>query len=213
MQNLQTARKSALCHCVVMVNDQHRIAVPSCFHCLGTGLRDSDREKTITRNANRRIPTWDEFLAFNGAHCKKIYRRLDVSWCCPACTRSKFELLRWTLLFPHTPAPYEGWAMGLHTHHDHRADPEWTNGMRKLSSWPPRFPATVICEQCNAADATAKRKLKLPKNFSFSPIEIGSFVTAIPHGWHLLNYQQAHEIYQRIAHIPPPPIVPWPSFN
>ena len=201
-----------LCRCVVGTPDgQHRIALPTCFFCLGTGLRDTDREKAIARNANRRIPTQEEFDAFDGAHCKQIYRRLDASWRCPACKRSKFELLRWALLFPKSPSPYEGWAMGLHTHHDHRADPIWIDKKPQRSNWLPRFAPTVICEQCNAADATAKRKLDLPKAFSFSPLEIGAFVAATPHGWHLLNYDVAQQIFQQIPQAAPQPF--WLPFN
>lgn len=212
--SIQSARRNALCRCVVIAPDtQYRIPQAGCLYCLGTGLRDVDREKVIVRNATRRVPTPEEFLAFDGAHCKQLYRRLDASWCCPSCRRSKFELLRWTLLFPHTLTPYEGWAMGLHAHHDHRADSVWINGQLQRSSWPPRFPETVICEQCNAADASAKRKLKLPKSFSYSPVEIGSFVTATPHGWHLLNYQLAQRIFESITQVPPPPPVPWPSLK
>lgn len=59
----------------------------------------------------------------------------------------------------------------------------------------PRFPKTVICGRCNAADGTAKRKLKLPADFSFSPHEIGEFVIAQPHGEHELNFELAEEIY------------------
>lgn len=209
MDRLQSARRNALCRCVVIAPDSaHRIALPTCLHCLGTGLRDAEREKAIARNMNRRFPTWTEFLAFDGAHCKNLYRQLEPSWRCPSCRRTPYELLRWTLLYPHSPAPYEGWAMGLHTHHDHRADSTWIDGKPLRSSWPPRFPAVVMCEQCNNADAAAKRKLKLPKNFSFAPAEIGSFVTATPHGWHLLNYPLARQIFDSIAHVPPSPLVP-----
>jgi len=61
-----------------------------------------------------------------------------------------------------------------------------------------RFPETVICDQCNSADGAAKRKLRLPKDFSFAPYEIAMFVTAIPHGKHKINFDAARAIYEAI---------------
>lgn len=201
--------KKQICRCVVETSDgSHRLALPTCPICLGTGRLDRDREKVIAKNAACRIPTSEEYFAFDGAHCRQIYQRLDHSWRCPACNRTKYELLRWTMLYPRSPRQHEGWAVGLHNHHDHRADPVWIEGKPHSSGWLPRFPLTVICEQCNSADATAKRKLKLPATFSFSPAEIGSFVFATPHGWHLLNYRQAEVIYESVSRVPPPP--QWP---
>lgn len=61
-----------------------------------------------------------------------------------------------------------------------------------------RFSMTTICDQCNAADGAAKRKLKLPNNFSFPPREIGFFVKATPHGKHEINYEIAKAIYEAV---------------
>ncbi|EGF93800.1 conserved hpyothetical protein [Asticcacaulis biprosthecium C19] len=60
---------------------------------------------------------------------------------------------------------------------------------------PARFKPVVICEQCNSADATAKRKLGLRKDFSFSPLEMRQFVRATPHGFHHIDYDLALRIY------------------
>jgi hypothetical protein len=90
--------------------------------------------------------------------------------------------MRWTTLYPKKPQlRRKGWAVGIHKHHDH--------GM------PPRFPVTPICEQCNSADGHAKRMLGLPANWSFSPHEIGRFVTATPHSNHIVNLHIALSIY------------------
>lgn len=204
--NLQTAKKNSLCPCVNVDSELlHRRALSTCSYCLGTGIRNKDREKNILRNLTRRIPTFEEFNSFDGAHCKNIYRSLDISWRCPGCRRSKFECLRWTMRFPNSANAKEGWALGLHKHHDHRADPILIDGKYKPSAWTPRFSEIHVCEQCNSADATAKRKLNLPKEFSFSPIEIGTFVIPTPHGWHLLNYEIAEQIFLQISKVPPPP--------
>jgi hypothetical protein len=56
----------------------------------------------------------------------------------------------------------------------------------------------VLCDQCNAADGAAKRRLKLPDNFSFSPVEIAQFVTATPHGKHVIDLGLAERIYMSL---------------
>jgi hypothetical protein len=92
-----------------------------------------------------------------------------------------------------------GWAVGLHTHHDHRDDQYRYSSEARPPGFCTRFVDTLLCEQCNSADASAKRKLKLPENFSFSPAEIAMFVTATPNGWHLLDYDIASRIYAQIV--------------
>lgn len=75
----------------------------------------------------------------------------------------------------------------MHRHHDH--------SVPLLSVGIPRFPETVICDQCNAADGVSKRHLKLPRDFSFSPAEIRSFVIAVPHGKHRVDLEAARITY------------------
>lgn len=169
----------------------------TCLHCFGTGDTDPRRELTLKRNRERRIPTQEEILRFDGAHCKRLYASIGLDWRCPGCHRTKYQLMRWTRLFPTKPNWYMGWAVGLHKHHDH-------------GSWPGRFPETLVCEQCNNADTAAKKELKLPKNFSFSPAEIRCFVIPIPHGWHLINYAAAQQLYRAVSLPPAPPPALWP---
>jgi hypothetical protein len=99
-------------------------------------------------------------------------------------------------LYPKLPTRHEGWAAGLHRHHDHAND-----AFRYGRSEPfvaVRFAEAVICEQCNSADGTAKRKLGLPSTFSFSPAEISQFVRPTPHGFHEINYDVARTIFQAV---------------
>lgn len=173
------------------------IAVATCVRCFGTGITDPRREETLKRNRELRIPTLEEVSGFDGAHCKRLYSSIGPDWQCPGCQRTKYQLLRWTMLFPNRPDRHMGWAAGLHKHHDH-------------GNWPGRFPKTLVCEQCNSADAAAKRALKLPKKFSFSPAEIRCFVIAIPHGWHLINYTAAQWLYVA-ATLPPRSPAFWPA--
>jgi hypothetical protein len=103
--------------------------------------------------------------------------------------------MRWTTRYKKTQGggrvSYKGWMAGLHKHHDHSQD--------IFSSNVRRFSAIVVCDQCNASDGVAKRKLSLPENFSFSPLEIGEFITSMPHTKHTLNLEIAQELY--LAHI------------
>lgn len=188
---LQALRASSLCRCVPP-QERPRTPKPGCILCRGTGLRDRDREKVVDHNRDRRIPTPDDFAAFDGQHCRLIFQGLPPDWRCPGCARTTFEILRWTLRFPHRPDAFYGWVGGYHKHHDHSGDHLQFNGPYG------RFPATVVCEQCNSADSAAKRKLKLPAWFSFSPAEIRAFVSATPHGKHLIDYVIARQIYTRL---------------
>lgn len=101
--------------------------------------------------------------------------------------------MRWTKRQPKRWAgiykPYWGWMAGLHTHHDHAAP---------FLSGEGRFPDTVICDQCNAADGRVKRELALPDTFSFSPSEIREFIIAKPHGRHQVDLAKAKTIFERI---------------
>lgn len=146
------------------------------------------------RGREIRVPTWDEYLNFDGAHCRILYAGLQSDWVCPGCARSRYQILRWTIRFPKRPDRHEGWAAGLHRHHDHSIHkPRGPFGFVG-----PRFGSIVICEQCNSADGTAKRVLKLPEHFSFAPWEIGQFVRATAHGFHDVNYDLALQIFRQL---------------
>ncbi|HBO3036061.1 TPA: hypothetical protein L4R07_006261 [Pseudomonas aeruginosa] len=165
-----------------------------CLACQGTGIKNANREKLLKHNAEAKRPSMADYLAFDGAHCRNLYKGLAEDWQCPGCRRTKYQILRWTTLFPKIPsARRPGWAGGYHTHHDHACD-RYGFG-RTPVGYTPRFPPTVVCEQCNSADASAKRQLKLPEYFSFSPEEIRQFVLPYPHGKHLLDYRIARQIH------------------
>jgi hypothetical protein len=59
-----------------------------------------------------------------------------------------------------------------------------------------RFPITRICGDCNRADGEAKRELRLPTDWSYSPEELSLFVTAYPHsGETIIDFQMAYGLY------------------
>lgn len=135
-----------------------------------------------------RVPTREDYEAFAGGFCFNLWRGLGEEWKCPACGRTKFELLRWTRHVTYgdrSAGKYEiGWFAALHTHHDH--SPFGT---------PARFNEVVICDQCNLVDGRVKRHLGLPADWSYSPDEIRRFITAAPHGNHVVDYVEARRIH------------------
>lgn len=141
-----------------------------------------------------KIPTDEDYYSYNGAHTSILWNKLNDYWRCPACNRTKREIMRWTKRFIKGRGgvivkTYYGWMAALHTHHDHGGDCEFEKS---------RFHKQVVCDHCNAADGRAKRILGLPSTFSFSPKEIGKFITATPHAGHKTNYGKAKEIYDRL---------------
>lgn len=159
-----------------------------------TASRTADKlpSKAARRaGATAKVPSWEEYLAFDGEHCQNLWKTLGDDWRCPGCGRTKFEILRWTkktwypsLRRSDRSRPYLGWKAALHGHHDHRV--------------PPRFAETIICDQCNDVDRRVRRHFgkEMAEDFSFSPDEIRQIVRAVPHGGHELNFQKAWEIYR-----------------
>jgi hypothetical protein len=140
----------------------------------------------------KRIPTLEDYKNYDGAHCAQLWNSLGDTWHCPACGRSKFEIMRWTKrrwkAYVGKCDPYDDWMAGFHKHHDHSVPLIYPRPDG-------RFPTLIICDQCNSADGVAKRKLGLPEDFSFSPEEIRQFVTSEPHGKHKINFDIARKIY------------------
>lgn len=138
-----------------------------------------------------KIPSDGDFAAYDGAHCHILWKGLSAGWRCPGCNRTAKEIMRWTKRQQHGKPAYMGWMAGLHQHHDHAKDLAFC--------WDGRFKTVTICDQCNSADGTAKKKLKLPENFSFAPVEIQQFITATPHEPHRIDFEKAADIYKKLA--------------
>lgn len=128
-------------------------------------------------------------------------------WSCPCCHRDKRALLRVSktgVLMAH-----------LHRHHDHlheyiahrlqeRFGIEWTKGIpagtyhleHMGSQMIERFSPTVICQDCNGADAAAKRALpQIDRYFSFRPDEIRRFITPVANQAHSVDMDVALAIW------------------
>ena len=138
-----------------------------------------------------RLPTDEDYQSYDGAHCRNLWKKVDDSWRCPGCGRAKREIMRWTRRKPKPQSgihePDWGWMAGLHARRDHTGE---------QSSGIGRFHETIICDHCTSAATSAKKRLGLPKEFSFAPCEIRSFVTATPHGPHKIDLDRAREEYR-----------------
>ena len=137
-----------------------------------------------------KVPTAEEFATYRGAHCHQLWARVGPDWTCPSCRRTKYQILRWTTRNPGKPNRFQDWMAGLHEHHDHARSFQGVGIAR--------FRPIVLCDQCNSADGLAKRRLALPENFSFSPDEIGRFVSATPHGRHRIDLATAERIFRSL---------------
>ncbi|ARL21174.1 hypothetical protein [Burkholderia pseudomallei] len=149
-----------------------------------------------------------------------------MEWTCPACGRSKPEIVRLNT---------NGHLMcRLVEHHDHMKDLVKAEFERQCKAqkvivadeFARRFAArasqmvsaydnAIICDDCNAADPMAKAAVGTHKDFSFSPQEIRRFVRPRPNAPHEIDVEEAtriwhgHEqtfalrlkIVERIAHI------------
>jgi rubredoxin len=130
-------------------------------------------------------------------------------WFCPCCRRYKAGLVRLSsagVLLCH-----------LEWHHDHLRD----RNTRTLRARNPltevddragtnraielckglleRFYPTLICQDCNAAEGKVKQELRgtIDPDFSFSPVEIATFVEAAPNAPHKFNVRAAATAWDR----------------
>lgn len=115
-----------------------------------------------------RVPTDEEFAAYDGMHCAVIWRMLPADWKCPVCDRSKREILIWGERKGSNAVEYGeiGFKAGIDAHHDH--------GDIFGSGVLGRFKRTHICGACNNLDARLKKKVGAICDFSFSPEELRS---------------------------------------
>lgn len=142
-----------------------------------------------------------------GVHVNRWWVMTGSDWICPACGRSKPEIVR---------LDRHHFLMGqLHEHHDHMKD---LVRKRFLAEAVKRqvvvadelaekfairtafglsaYDNTVICSDCNYADAQAKRAVGTHPDFSFSPGEIRQFVEPRPNvGPHHINAVIAGKIW------------------
>jgi rubredoxin len=128
-------------------------------------------------------------------------------WICSVCRRSKREIARLNR---------RGAMMGeLHAHHDHMreyvarrfaevsaergeivADARATEFIKRAVPFACAFDETIICSDCNAADARAKVLVGAHPDFSFAPAEIAQFLIAAPNREHAIDASRARALWQ-----------------
>jgi hypothetical protein len=127
-----------------------------------------------------------------------LWDEQPADWICVCCRRAKPALWR--------PGKDDSLIGALHWHHDHLMDypnallrarlgPDWMPILEQktpgadhfrsgLCRFVERFPAEIICQDCNAADGAAKQHIQADRYFSFAPPEISHIITPmsnIPH--------------------------------
>lgn len=166
-----------------------------------------------------RAPTDQEYSTFTGASCTAKWKLLEHTWACPACRRTKRQIMKWIV-------KEQRWAFNVGEHHCHSLDAtfppfyppvDYAHGgidrmlayshfrspeslqkaidTGELLSRLVRFKPTIICYDCNTADGAMKRKLRLPKSFSYAPWEISQFVTATNNAKHQIDHLHAELLY------------------
>jgi rubredoxin len=135
-----------------------------------------------------------------------------ADWTCPACNRAKIEIARLT---------DQGVLLcQLDWHHDHLGDyarermkahvpPELPHEVqrpvsRAMAAAMPlieRFAETLLCNDCNAADAVMKAQLgkQVPGYFSFRPSEIARFAVIEPNRSHRIDVAIGETIWAEVS--------------
>lgn len=132
-------------------------------------------------NADFRSSTEALGLTPSTLKAEKITSLIGQDWTCPGCGRSKAAAIRFSA---------RGQAfLSLPRHHDHAGDGK--PGPKRRA----RFPITVVCNDCNVAEAAAKGQLVrsglVEKWFSFAPWEIHHFITSSPNQAHKVHHARA----------------------
>lgn len=148
----------------------------------------------------------------DGAHLNKWWVMTSVDWECPCCKRKKSEIVRLN--------KKNFLSCQLHEHHDHMkevvkhifeelstrkniivADELSEKFATKAAFSLSAYDNTVVCADCNKADADAKRLLQCHKFFSFSPNEIAEFICVTPNREHQIDVNAAKKVWERVEPI------------
>ncbi|QWF62948.1 hypothetical protein KM864_18760 (plasmid) [Ralstonia solanacearum] len=149
-----------------------------------------------------------ELFGAQGVDMTLAWACTPTTWACPACGRSKPEIVRLNS---------NGYLMcRLVEHHDHMKDLVQSEFERQCKSQKivvadesaKRFAArasqmvsaydnAIICDDCNAADPAAKGSVGTHRDFSYSPQEIRRFVRPRPNLPHDIDVDEAARIWQQ----------------
>lgn len=175
---------------------------------------DEVRQHPLTRHSDGRWSALSQVLKSDfetdRMNLNEAWAMTSLAWRCPACGRKKIDIARKT---------ESGVILcQLERHHDHlgdlaarilretawldNTDPLYTQRKRACAAVLPlveRFAETLVCMDCNAADAAMQKDLgrRVHPDFSFSPGEIGAFVDARPNCAHELNFEKGLAIWAK----------------
>jgi len=142
-----------------------------------------------------------------GADLNKWWVLTKPTWTCQYCKREKSDIVR---------KNKHGYLIcHLHEHHDHMKDYvkklfEEISSTKEIvlaDSLSEKFSIrtsfalaaydnTVICIDCNEADAIAKKEVKTHRSFSYSPDEINKFIVVNKNDKHIIDSKKALEIWE-----------------
>jgi len=155
------------------------------------------------------IQALKEELRATGHNIDSWWVKAAAHWVCPCCRRTKGACSRLD-----TSQRLLG---KLTAHHDHirefienalyeyaRAngmagatlDEASTRFLHRFEDGFSRFDEILICEDCNNADAAAKKLVGASPHFTFTPDEIGSFILSKPHAAHAIDASRARHAYE-----------------
>ncbi|MGR5412416.1 hypothetical protein ACPV5T_07890 [Vibrio astriarenae] len=143
----------------------------------------------------------------DGAHLNKWWVMTPVGWQCPCCKRSKGEIVRLN--------KNNYLTCQLHEHHDHMKDvvkelfesfsikqniivaDELSEKFAVKTAFSlSAYDNTVVCFDCNKADADAKKIVNAHKSFSFSPKQISEFLIVTANKEHQIDVRKAQGTWQ-----------------
>lgn len=142
-----------------------------------------------------------------GVDMTKWWAWTSTQWECPACGRSKAEIVRLNA---------NGHLMcRLVAHHDHMkdllesefeaqcmqqssigADERSKRFAERSAQMISAYDNTVICDDCNGADPKAKKMVGAHSSFSYSPFEIRRFVLVKANEQHEIDFSEARRIWE-----------------
>jgi rubredoxin len=146
-------------------------------------------------------------LRCTGVDMDTLWAYTSPFWKCPACQRPKSEIAR--------PNKNGDLMCRLVEHHDHMkdllvrkfqsisasmqrvlADEAAEEFAKRSAPMVSAYDNTVICNDCNNADAAAKKLVGAHSSFSFSPLEILDFVITAPNAEHRIDQDVATRIWE-----------------
>lgn len=136
-----------------------------------------------------KVPTDDEWKAFDGRAASTKWKNSGSDWLCPICERSKRQLLRWS--------KSKEWFAGIYDHVEVCA--EFTQS--KADAIPRLHPAShhhviLICADCRHVESELRRRHRAPEFVrAFLTLEqIGAVIQASPHQQHEVDWERAAKV-------------------